>query len=79
MSLPVFKLLRPRNILEAVGYLARHGGDVQILAGGTDLLPSMTSFWVPGRRVASSLSFLLLSTGIKVKGRQRFSAQFLTR
>ena len=41
MSLPAFKLLRPRNILEAVGYLAQHGGDLQILAGGTDLLPSM--------------------------------------
>lgn len=41
MSLPSFKLLRPRNILEAVSYLAKHGGDLQILAGGTDLLPSM--------------------------------------
>jgi len=41
LSLPAFKLLRPRNILEAVGYLAKHGGDLQILAGGTDLLPSM--------------------------------------
>ena len=41
MSLPAFKLLRPRNILEAVGYLTKHGGDLQILAGGTDLLPSM--------------------------------------
>ena len=41
MSLPSFKLLRPRNILEAVGYLAQYGSDLQILAGGTDLLPSM--------------------------------------
>jgi 4-hydroxybenzoyl-CoA reductase subunit beta len=41
LSLPSFKLLRPRNILEAVGYLAKHSGDLQILAGGTDLLPSM--------------------------------------
>ena len=41
MSLPSFKLLRPRNILEAVGFLAKHSGDLQILAGGTDLLPSM--------------------------------------
>ena len=41
MSLPSFKLLRPRNILEAVGYLAKHSGDLQILAGGTDILPSM--------------------------------------
>jgi 4-hydroxybenzoyl-CoA reductase subunit beta len=41
MSLPSFKLLRPRDIREAVGYLARHGGEMRVLAGGTDLLPSM--------------------------------------
>ena len=41
MSLPAFKLLRPRSIEEAVGHLARHAGEVQILAGGTDLIPSM--------------------------------------
>src|SRR6184192_2160569 len=41
MSLPQFKLLRPRTVQEATGYLARYAGAVQILAGGTDLLPSM--------------------------------------
>jgi 4-hydroxybenzoyl-CoA reductase subunit beta len=41
MSLPFFKLLRPRDIKAAVGYLARHGGEMRVLAGGTDLLPSM--------------------------------------
>jgi 4-hydroxybenzoyl-CoA reductase subunit beta len=41
MSLSSFKLLRPRDIREAVGYLARHGGEMRVLAGGTDLLPSM--------------------------------------
>ena len=41
MSLPSFKLLRPRDIKTAVGYLARHSGEMQVLAGGTDLLPSM--------------------------------------
>ncbi|HEV2991599.1 MAG TPA: FAD binding domain-containing protein [Candidatus Angelobacter sp.] len=41
MSLPSFKLLRPRNIQEAVGYLAQHVGAIQILAGGTDLIPSL--------------------------------------
>ena len=41
MSLPSFKLLRPRSLEEAVGYLAQHAGVVQILAGGTDLIPSM--------------------------------------
>jgi len=41
MSLPAFKLLRPRALRQAVDYLARHGNDLMILAGGTDLLPSM--------------------------------------
>ena len=41
MSLPSFKLLRPRSLRQAVDYLARHGNDLLILAGGTDLLPSM--------------------------------------
>ena len=46
MSLPQFKLLRPRTVEEAVEILARVGaGDpppqVRILAGGTDLIPSM--------------------------------------
>jgi 4-hydroxybenzoyl-CoA reductase subunit beta len=41
MSLPSFRLLRPRSLRQAVDYLARHGNDLLILAGGTDLLPSM--------------------------------------
>src|SRR6185312_4055179 len=41
MSLPAFKLLRPRTIEEAVAQLAKHAGEIQIIAGGTDLLPSM--------------------------------------
>ncbi len=41
MSLPEFKLLRPRSVEEAVGMLHRHQGEIQICAGGTDLLPSM--------------------------------------
>ena len=41
MSLPAFKLLRPRTIEEAAGYLAMHGTELQIVAGGTDLIPSM--------------------------------------
>ncbi|HWZ43799.1 MAG TPA: FAD binding domain-containing protein [Candidatus Saccharimonadales bacterium] len=49
MSLPEFKLLRPRTIQEAVGHLARHRGDILILAGGTDLLPSMRQkLFTPG-------------------------------
>lgn len=41
MALPSFKLLRPRTVEEAVGFLHRHANDLQIVAGGTDLLPSM--------------------------------------
>ena len=41
MSLPSFKLLRPRTIEHAVACLVRHGASLQVLAGGTDLLPSM--------------------------------------
>jgi 4-hydroxybenzoyl-CoA reductase subunit beta len=41
VSLPSFKLLRPRSIEDAVGYLSKYAPDIQIIAGGTDLLPSM--------------------------------------
>ncbi|MBV9609227.1 MAG: FAD binding domain-containing protein [Acidobacteria bacterium] len=40
MSLPEFKLLRPRTVAEAVDVLGRYE-DVQIIAGGTDLVPSL--------------------------------------
>jgi 4-hydroxybenzoyl-CoA reductase subunit beta len=41
LSLPEFKLLRPRTVDEATGYLARYASNVRVLAGGTDLIPSM--------------------------------------
>ena len=41
MSLPQFKLLRPRTLDEALGFLTKHGSNLGILAGGTDLIPSM--------------------------------------
>ena len=41
MSLPSFQLLRPKTLDEAVALMAKHGGEVKIVAGGTDLLPSM--------------------------------------
>jgi 4-hydroxybenzoyl-CoA reductase subunit beta len=41
MSLPDFKLLRPRTLDEAVLHLATFGDNTRIVAGGTDLLPSM--------------------------------------
>jgi 4-hydroxybenzoyl-CoA reductase subunit beta len=44
LSLPEFKLLRPRSLDEAVGYLAKYANSstrLRIVAGGTDLIPSM--------------------------------------
>ena len=41
MSLTPFKLLRPRSLDEAVGALAKHATNIRVLAGGTDLIPSM--------------------------------------
>jgi len=40
LSLPEFKLLRPRSVEEAIGFLVKHG-NIRVLAGGTDLIPSM--------------------------------------
>jgi 4-hydroxybenzoyl-CoA reductase subunit beta len=42
LSLPQFKLLRPRSLEEAVGYLEKYSGNIRVLAGGTDLIPSMS-------------------------------------
>jgi CO/xanthine dehydrogenase FAD-binding subunit len=41
LSLPDFQLLRPRTLADAIAQLARHAPDVQVIAGGTDLVPSM--------------------------------------
>lgn len=41
MSLPSFQLLRPKTLDEAVALMAKHDGEAKIVAGGTDLLPSM--------------------------------------
>ena len=41
MSLTPFKLLRPQTVDEAVSVLAKHANSLRVLAGGTDLIPSM--------------------------------------
>ena len=41
MSLSDFRLFRPRAIPDALAHLSDHAANTRILAGGTDLLPSM--------------------------------------
>ncbi len=41
MALPEFQLLHPRTLGEALDLLEQHAGDAQIVAGGTDLIPSL--------------------------------------
>jgi len=41
LSLPQFRLLRPRRLQEALEFLDKRAGNVRVLAGGTDLIPSM--------------------------------------
>jgi 4-hydroxybenzoyl-CoA reductase subunit beta len=41
LSLPQFKLLRPHTVEEAVACLTKHPDNIRVLAGGTDLIPSM--------------------------------------
>jgi 4-hydroxybenzoyl-CoA reductase subunit beta len=41
MSLSEFQLARPRTLPDGLAYLSDHAGNIRVLAGGTDLLPSM--------------------------------------
>ena len=41
MSLPEFRLLRPKTLDEALALMAQHAGELKVVAGGTDLLPSI--------------------------------------
>jgi 4-hydroxybenzoyl-CoA reductase subunit beta len=41
LSLPQFKVLRPRSFDDAIGHLDKHATNIRALAGGTDLIPSM--------------------------------------
>jgi 4-hydroxybenzoyl-CoA reductase subunit beta len=49
MSLPTFQLLRPQTLDQAVALMVRYNGEVKVVAGGTDLLPSMKQkLFTPG-------------------------------
>lgn len=41
MSLPTFEVLRPRTLGAALEAMAHYGAEAHIVAGGTDLIPSM--------------------------------------
>jgi len=41
LSLPEFRLLRPRGLEDALAQLSPQKGNIRVLAGGTDLIPSM--------------------------------------
>ena len=41
MSLPQFKVMRPRTVEESIAALVKYANDIRVLAGGTDLIPSM--------------------------------------
>jgi len=41
MSLPAFEVIRPQTLDDAIEALGRYGEDAQMIAGGTDLIPSM--------------------------------------
>jgi len=41
MSLPSFEVMRPRTVHAAVDALTRYGSEAQMVAGGTDLIPSI--------------------------------------
>ncbi len=68
MSLPSFQLLRPKTIDEAIALMARHDGEVKVIAGGTDLLPSMkqklfTPMYVLDLRAVNDLRGIRKVTG----------------
>jgi 4-hydroxybenzoyl-CoA reductase subunit beta len=41
MTLPAFDVLIPSSLVEALGFLANNAQDTKIVAGGTDLIPSL--------------------------------------
>jgi 4-hydroxybenzoyl-CoA reductase subunit beta len=41
LSLPEFKLLRPHSVDDAIGHLDKYAANIRVLAGGTDLVPSL--------------------------------------
>jgi 4-hydroxybenzoyl-CoA reductase subunit beta len=71
MTLPEFTLLRPRVLPEALDMLASHAGDIQIIAGGTDLVPSMkqrlfTPRYVLDLKAIRDLNYIRNGNGLEI-------------
>jgi 4-hydroxybenzoyl-CoA reductase subunit beta len=72
MSLPQFKLLRPHTLEEAAGFLAKHADNIRVLAGGTDLIPSMRQkLFEPGfvldiRHIANLQEIRQTDSGVEI-------------
>jgi 4-hydroxybenzoyl-CoA reductase subunit beta len=66
LRLPAFELVEPVTVEAAVAVLGEHGADVQILAGGTDLVPNMKhELFTP--KLVLSLARIPELTGIRVE------------
>jgi len=66
LRLPAFELAEPSTLGEALGLLAEHGEEAQLLAGGTDLVPNMKhELFTP--RLVISLARLAELRGLRVE------------
>jgi len=77
VSLPEFKLIRPRTLQEAMAYLSANAETTQIIAGGTDLIPSLRQRLFTPQYVLD-LSGIADLRGIKVKPGQGVEIGALT-
>jgi 4-hydroxybenzoyl-CoA reductase subunit beta len=72
MSLTPFKLLRPRTLDEAIGCLDTNRNNIRVLAGGTDLIPSMRQklfepeFVLDIRHIAELKGIRQQGTGVEI-------------
>ncbi|MGQ0508803.1 MAG: FAD binding domain-containing protein [Myxococcaceae bacterium] len=69
LTLPPFEYHSPHSVNEAVALLARHRGNVKVIAGGTDLMPNMkhrlfTPAYVVGLRAIPELHQLREENGV---------------
>src|SRR3954469_9252239 len=77
MSLPEFKLIRPRTVQEAMAYLSANAASTLIVAGGTDVIPSLRQrLFTPA--YVLDISGIADLRGIKVKPGQGVEIGALT-